>query len=284
MDQCLKAVRLGITPLLERGQLPVICGFIGRSISGSITTLGRGGADTTAAILASCLGADQLVLLKDVGGVYTADPKAVDEASLIDFMGVDMASILTASGSRLLHDKVVKYKPDELDIRIVSESGSLSSGGTVVYGKLEDLVLRIDSVPVSKYTVVGRECTNPGVLPRLWSSIEETGAKIFSSHHSEKSLSFIAEGGATEVLKKINGTLGVELSAVASISNLALLTLQGTQLKQSRSILIQSLCELDYVQVNSDNTSLMLLIPLEKEEETLQILKKLMEEIGTGQT
>ena len=139
MDHCRQAVSLGIKPLIERGQLPVVCGFIGRSLSGKITTLGRGGTDTTATIIAECLGADQLILVKDVGGVFSADPKKVDDAVFIDSMDADEASIMTASGSRVLQDKVFKYNSEELDIRIVSEDGPLNKKGTIIIGSTVDL-------------------------------------------------------------------------------------------------------------------------------------------------
>jgi len=74
IEECRKAVDLGLMPLLNRGVTPVVSGFVGRSINGMVTTLGRGGTDTTATVLARCLGADELVLVKDVGGVYSADP------------------------------------------------------------------------------------------------------------------------------------------------------------------------------------------------------------------
>ena len=73
IKECRRAVELGLMPLIERGKTLVVCGFIGRSQNGKITTLGRGGSDTTAVILANCLDADELVLVKDVEGIYSTD-------------------------------------------------------------------------------------------------------------------------------------------------------------------------------------------------------------------
>jgi aspartate kinase len=77
LEECRRAVSLGVKPLLDRGITPVVCGFVGRSLNGMVTTLGRGGTDTTATVLSQCLGADELVLVKDVGGVFSADPNLV---------------------------------------------------------------------------------------------------------------------------------------------------------------------------------------------------------------
>ena len=57
LEECESRAELGVKPLIERGQVPVVCGFVGRSLDGNITTLGRGGSDTTATLLARCLGA-----------------------------------------------------------------------------------------------------------------------------------------------------------------------------------------------------------------------------------
>lgn len=281
MDQCRDAVMLGIKPLVERGKLPVVSGFIGRSISGNITTLGRGGTDTTATILANCLDADQLVLVKDVGGVYTADPKIVGEANFIDFLSADEATVMTALGSKVLQDKVFNYKPDKLDIRIVSESKPFSSGGTVIYGKVEDLVLSLNDEPVSKLTIIGQNNIISGVFPRLWGILEELRVKIFSFNRSEKSISLIIEGDITGAIKKVHSSFGEKLTAVTIIENLILVKIHGTRLKSRKNAILRRISELDYIQIDSDDTLMMLLIPDAKKEKSLLFLKELLNSIKT---
>ena len=275
MDQCRDAVRLGIRPLIDRGRLPVICGFIGRSLSGNITTLGRGGTDTTATIIADCLGADQLVLIKDVGGVYTADPKQVEDAGFIESMGADEASVMTASGSRVLQDKVFKYKPSDLDIRIVSETGPLSTSGTVITGSAIDLTYSLNKKPVHKLTIVGQDCFETGLLPGLLQRLEEIGANIYSSTSFEKSISLIVEGDHTISLNQVHDQLtGFQTTAVTSQENLALFRVHGALLKSNRVDIVNLFSGLDYNHLESNDTMVEIVVPWEKREKTEQILSK----------
>jgi aspartate kinase len=131
LEECRKAVQLSLKPLLTRGVTPVVSGFVGRSLSGMITTLGRGGTDTTATVLSRCLNADELVLVKDVGGVYTADPHLVQDSGMLKEISTKDAYLLSGSGAKVLHEKVFNYKNPELDIRIISRGEPLTETGTM---------------------------------------------------------------------------------------------------------------------------------------------------------
>ncbi len=92
-----------LLPQLEAGCVPVLGGFIGSTSQGVPTTLGRGGSDFTAAILAATLGASRVEIWTDVDGVMTADPKICHDARLIRKMGFDEAAELASSGAKVLH-------------------------------------------------------------------------------------------------------------------------------------------------------------------------------------
>ena len=70
-----KLVQSELIPLLNEGIVPVVCGFTGRTREGKVATLGRGGGDTTAIVLGNCLKAQEVILVKDVNGIFSADPK-----------------------------------------------------------------------------------------------------------------------------------------------------------------------------------------------------------------
>ena len=74
---CEKNIQECILPLMEKGVIPVVAGFLGKTTDGKITTLGRGGSDTTAFILAEALGADEVVLVTDADGIMSGDPKII---------------------------------------------------------------------------------------------------------------------------------------------------------------------------------------------------------------
>jgi aspartate kinase len=96
-----------LSPLLAEGTIPVVTGFIGGTISGATTTLGRGGSDYTAAIVAESLAADEIWILTDVDGVMTADPSLVSRARLIPEISYTEVFQLAYSGADVLHPKTI---------------------------------------------------------------------------------------------------------------------------------------------------------------------------------
>lgn len=92
----------------EQGRVPVVAGFQGMTSDRALTTLGRGGSDTSAVALAVALGADYCEINTDVPGVYTADPRLVPEARLIERLDYEVAMELAALGSKVLHNRSVE--------------------------------------------------------------------------------------------------------------------------------------------------------------------------------
>ena len=92
---------------LSAGKTVLIAGFQGVGPDGDITTLGRGGSDTTAAAVAAALGADVCRIYTDVDGVYTADPRSVEAAVKLDAVDIDEMLRLSAAGARVLHVRSV---------------------------------------------------------------------------------------------------------------------------------------------------------------------------------
>ena len=123
-----------LTPLLGSA-IPVVCGFLGKDNNGKVTTLGRGGSDTTALLLAKCLGADEIILVKDAGGVLSADPKIVAGARLLDKLDIHEMFDLAQGGAKIVKPEALKYKLPTQKLRIVSfASDSLAVGGTEIAG------------------------------------------------------------------------------------------------------------------------------------------------------
>ena len=94
---------------LAAGTVPVVAGFQGRAANGDITTIGRGGSDTTAVALAVVLGADECQILTDVDGVYTTDPRMVPEARRLPRVSFEEMLELAGQGSRVLHLRSVEF-------------------------------------------------------------------------------------------------------------------------------------------------------------------------------
>lgn len=125
-------VRCGrIHQVLQKGQIPIVAGFQGVSTEKEITTLGRGGSDTTAVALAAALGAVQCRLMKDVDGVYSADPRQVPDAKVINRLDYDQMLEFSATGSKVLAaDAVSLARQHSVEIAM----GLMTTGavGTIV--------------------------------------------------------------------------------------------------------------------------------------------------------
>jgi aspartate kinase len=94
---------------LASGVVPVVAGFQGRDANGDLTTIGRGGSDTTAVALAVALKADECQILTDVDGVYTTDPRMVPEARRLPVVSFEEMLELAGQGSRVLHLRAVEF-------------------------------------------------------------------------------------------------------------------------------------------------------------------------------
>ncbi|PNL93029.1 lysine-sensitive aspartokinase 3 [Aggregatibacter aphrophilus] len=92
-----------LKPLIDRGELVITQGFIGRDEQGKTTTLGRGGSDYSAALLAEVLDAEDVLIWTDVAGIYTTDPRIVPNAQRIDTMSFSEAAEMATFGAKVLH-------------------------------------------------------------------------------------------------------------------------------------------------------------------------------------
>ena len=116
---------------LDRGRIVIVAGFQGVSYKREITTLGRGGSDTTAVALAGALRADYCEICSDVDGVYSADPRVVDAATLIKAISHDEMLELAAQGAKVLHDASVEFARKS-GIALWARATNKDGGGTRV--------------------------------------------------------------------------------------------------------------------------------------------------------
>ncbi|WP_069997725.1 aspartate kinase [Cellulosilyticum sp. I15G10I2] len=98
-----------ILACIEQNTIPVIAGFQGMSKDGEITTLGRGGSDTTAALLAAGLKASRIEIYTDVDGIMTADPRVCDKAKIIPAISYNEVFQMADSGAKVIHPRAVEY-------------------------------------------------------------------------------------------------------------------------------------------------------------------------------
>ncbi len=107
IDAIAEAARDVVQPLIQRGKVPVLGGFIGRTAGGITTTLGRGGSDYSASLLGAALHADSIEIWTDVDGMLTGDPRVVKGSRLIEQIRFDEASELASFGAKVLHPNTI---------------------------------------------------------------------------------------------------------------------------------------------------------------------------------
>src|SRR5881398_1255890 len=189
-----RAARRVLPPLLARDTVPVVPGFLGAAPDGQVATLGRGGSDLTATLLARVLGAREVSLWKDVPGLLTADPRIVPDARVVPQVHVREAAELAYYGAKVLHPRAlipVLKRPVAIRIRPFADPTSL---GTEISRRrtLEQYPVKaLSAIPQQALlTVAGSGMLGvPGIAARTFAAVHQQGISVSlitqaSSEHS----------------------------------------------------------------------------------------------------
>lgn len=135
MTETVSSARAQLEPLIASGSTPVLGGFIGATVEGVTTTLGRGGSDYTAALIGAALEAKEIQIWTDVPGVLTADPRLVATARTVPHLSFEEAAELAYFGAKVLHPKTL-HPAIERDIPVrICNSRAQEGGSTLVVGE-----------------------------------------------------------------------------------------------------------------------------------------------------
>ncbi len=233
LKKTVKAVRKNIRPLLEEGYVIVVPGFVGLSPEGKVTTLGRGGSDITAVVLGRSLGFEEVVFVKDVGGVLSADPKMVSTPTKIDMLDAEEMFSLSSAGAKVLHPRALKYATNNLTLRVVGFEEDLSEG-TVIKGELgTGLKVSLHPHPVSMLTVVGKEVLTPENLLKIFSEALPLKTKILGLTLTSPSLLLYVEN-PSKLIKNLHDLIKTQkiAKAIHGFESLALITVSGHELEK----------------------------------------------------
>ena len=133
MEQTRQRLQQHIKPLVERGVIPVITGYIGATEGGVTTTLGRGGSDFSAAIVGAGLDADEVWIWSDVDGILTADPNIVPQARTLTELSYAEAADLAYFGADVLHPRTIRPVTESgIPLRIVNSFNPTHPGTLIV--------------------------------------------------------------------------------------------------------------------------------------------------------
>lgn len=213
--------RSALVPLLDNGIVPVVTGFIGSNSEGVTTTLGRGGSDYSAAILAAVLEADEVWICTDVNGVMSADPRIVPEAMTIQELSFLELAELAFFGARVVHPMTVRPVVEAGINLVIKNTFDPSHPGTRLISDSEIVVNGIMKAVTSfkgqrLITVEGRGMLGvPGVAARTFSAVAATGTNVILiiQASSEQSISFaVPSKSADRVIDALTNAFALELS------------------------------------------------------------------------
>ncbi|MCC6929675.1 MAG: bifunctional aspartate kinase/homoserine dehydrogenase I [Gemmatimonadaceae bacterium] len=204
-----QAAREHVAPRLARGVVPVVPGFIGRAASGHVATLGRGGSDLTATLLARCLKGDSITLWKDVAGFLTADPRIVSDAHVIPQLTPREAAELAYYGAKVLHPRALIPLGDRnIPIRIRPFADPDFAGTEISRRRTlrEYPVKAISSMSgLALLTVTGNGMLGvPGIAARTFAALhhERVSVSLISQASSEHSICFSVPEASAETARR----------------------------------------------------------------------------------
>jgi aspartate kinase len=224
-----------VLPLLEAGKVPVVCGFLGKTVGGKTTTLGRGGSDTTAVLLGNCLNAQEVILVKDVEGVYSSDPDKVTNPQFIESLNGEEAEMLAAGGAKFLHVKALRYQSSGLRIRVTNLE-RLDSG-TVIKGELSPVQVEVVGDGVSMITLVGLNSEKTESIIRAVKAVREAHGELLALSLEANAAIFYV-GGGENVLDSVHKVLVEDRigKAVSEFPRLSMITVKGSALETERGV------------------------------------------------
>jgi len=202
-----------VEPLLDEGVTPVVTGFLGSTLNGSLTTLGRGGSDLSATILGSSLRADEVRLYTDIDGIKTANPKEFPDAVTIKDLSVEEAIELAHLGAKRLHPRT--FEPvlrRHVDVRVLSLYEPYGNSTLISVGKRGPMlkaVTMMNGLSIITVKGVGMVGTR-GVAASVMEAASKVGANIYaiSQPVSEISISLAVKGTKADLVSRaIKNTL-----------------------------------------------------------------------------
>ena len=284
--QCERRIRESVLPIVEKGVVPVIAGFVGRTANGKITTLGRGGSDTTAFLLAEALNADEVVLVTDADGIMSGDPKVVANPKRLSEMDVNTLVGLADSGAKFIHSKALKYKPQSVNVRVINSAhGDLTREGTVIKGSLatELDVEQAHPSPVAEITIVGQKISdNPRIIEDMVTKAKKHSQLLGMSTNTNSAILYVSAAKSLDAFfNDVHQTVisNAETKAMAVKKDLVFLKIRGVGLEETQGI-IGKISEV--LRVNSINiagiltiaSSILLFVDWSQREKALELIRK----------
>ena len=232
---------------LEVGGVPVVAGFQGVDVQGNVTTLGRGGSDTTAVALAAALKADECQIYTDVDGVYTTDPRMVDGAKRLDQITFEEMLEMASAGAKVLETRSVAMAMSH-HVKLQVRSSFVEEDGTLVIEEDDDMEKqKISGIAYSpdeaKVTLVGLP-DRPGIAATVFGALADSHINVdmivqsASPDDSRTDITFsvaaLDADKAVQVLEQQKSDLAFD--RVIADTNIAKISVIGTAMRSQPGI------------------------------------------------
>jgi aspartate kinase len=229
-----------IEPLLAAGTIPVFPGFFIREAEGGLVSLGRGGSDVSAFLVGRYALADEVVIVSDVKGVMSADPRVVKDSRVLTQMSASLLSAVSHRGAQVLHPNALRYKPDSVEARVVHfrDLGRMGAGTRITGVAMTSLTLYPEAL--TQVLLFGKSLgSKPGILGGVGGYLSSRGISIHSLTSSDTVMGLYLDAArAAEIIEDLHrefvgsGKAFTELLTTGpvgelTLSNPAFVTVQG---------------------------------------------------------
>jgi aspartate kinase len=267
---------------MAKGVVPVITGFLAQDHDGTITTLGRGGSDTTAVMLGNYMDADEVVIVTDVEGVMTGDPYVVEGARNVGEITVDELRSLSFRGAEVVAPSALTYKTEGLDVRVLHyQHGDLLTGGTSIEGQFENII-DLHERELVCVTVAGRAIRNqPGILAQLSTALADADINVQTVSSGMDSISFYIDAKYAEEAETLLHDEVVDDTTLSSLTveeGIAVIRVTGGDIQEQGGTVNDILTPLaeEYIYLNdviTSATSLAIFVPWADREKALDVVQ-----------
>ncbi|MBM4424155.1 MAG: aspartate kinase [Chloroflexi bacterium] len=244
MEETAAKCELRLRPLMRRGGVPVITGFIGATRSGAVTTLGRGGSDYSAGIIGAAMAADEVWIWTDVNGVMTADPRVAADAQTLPELSFREISELAYYGAKVLHPKTIRPVIERGIQLWIKNTFNPSHPGTLIVpdnGRAAGAIKAVTAIKgQSLITIEGRGMLGvPGVAARTFGAVARSRVSVtlITQASSEQSICFSAPSASvSRVIAALEEEFRLELArrdidSVTAINDAVIVTVVGAGMK-----------------------------------------------------
>jgi aspartate kinase len=261
MEATRKKAGAVLEPLLSEGVLPIVTGFNGATVDGRPTTLGRGGSDFSASILAAALDATELWIWTDVDGIMSADPRSVPEARVLDALTYNEAAELAYNGAKVLHPRTLAPLI-ERQIPVWSKNSfHLDHPGTRIVSTVDAhagprAVTSMANVALVSIEPASAAVSGTRLMARALDALADANAEVLALSSSSYRQSFcflVRKEELAGVMKSLEADLAMELThgylkPIAVDDNVGLLALVGEGMRGTPGLagrLFQAISEQD---------------------------------------